>query len=34
MFTDNAGADDVLAARSLEEAFDEVESSSTICSKA
>jgi hypothetical protein len=30
VFTDNHGVDNALAARSLEEAFDETESSSTI----
>jgi hypothetical protein len=30
VFTDNHGVDNILAARSLEEAFDEAESSSTI----
>jgi hypothetical protein len=30
VFTDNHGVDNVLPARSLEEAFDEAESSSTI----
>ena len=30
VFTDNHGVDNILAAQSLEEAFDEAESSSTI----